>query len=105
MFRRRQNRMRWQSGRGNRGFRQQGQPFDQENQPLDSTTLELRDSLRKLADTINQTAILLDRFQGGFGKAEESCPDVVRDRNRLIPTRRSELLAKIDKERPARRQE
>ena len=90
--------MRRQFGRRMRVFRKR-------NQPPEGLASELRESLRKLAESISHTVNLLERFEDRPTESEEVRPEVPRSGGPLIPTRRSELLAKIDMRPPFRRQD
>ena len=99
----RRNRIRWQANRPDSNLSTEGRLPEQECVPADPIKLELRNSLQRLAETINETIRLLDRFEGRLTEPIERRFEGGRMRDRLIPTRRSELLAKIDDRRPFRR--
>jgi hypothetical protein len=97
--------MRWLANRPRATFREEASAPEQKCPPLDSVKSELRESLLKLAETINQTVQLLDRFESRFAEVSEPGAEGPRWGSRLIPTRRSELLAKIDMKRRFRRED
>lgn len=67
---------------------------------------ELRQSLQHLAETIQESVKMLERFEDRtVGPAEEQQEAPSRDSDPLIPTRRSQLLAKIDMGQRRRRRD
>ena len=88
-------------------FRRVGRPVRnfRKTQPPDMLSSELRHSLQNLADSINQTVKMLERFENRSAEPDEERSEVPRAGGPLIPTRRSQLLAKIDMRPPFRRQD
>ena len=89
--------MRRQFGRRQWGFRKTGQRPE-------SVPAELRQSLQHLGDSITETVKLLERFEERSADAGEERPEAARMDGPLIPNRRSQLLAKIDRRPSFRRQ-
>jgi len=79
--------------------------FRKRGQPPQGLSSELSKALRSLGESINHTVELLERFEDRSTEPEEVRTDAPRATGPLIPTRRSELLAKIDMRPPFRRQD